>query len=61
MEFVQLIGAQNDINIHDIVFDYYGKRFATCSTDAKINIWEFDEDASTWNGVEISGNGLKFY
>ena len=26
--------------VHDIAFDFYGKRIATCSSDQKIRIWE---------------------
>jgi nucleoporin SEH1 len=54
MEFIQLTESQHDVHIHDIAFDFYGKRFATCSTDAKINIWDFDLNSGLWVGTEIS-------
>jgi len=62
MEFIQLTNPQNDINIHDISFDFYGKRFATCSTDAKIKIWDKggdqqqqqQADNNNWNSTEIT-------
>lgn len=31
---------QHDDYVHDISFDFYGKRIATCSSDQKIKIWE---------------------
>lgn len=34
--------------INDIAFDYYGKRFATCSNDKHLKIWSLDEDKGTW-------------
>jgi len=30
--------------IHDIAFDFYGKRMATCSTDQVIKIWNMADD-----------------
>lgn len=56
MEFIQLTNPQNDINIHDIAFDFYGKRFATCSTDAKIKIWDKadDDEGNNWKSTEIT-------
>jgi len=32
--------------IHDISYDFYGKRMATCSSDQKIKIW--DQDNTNW-------------
>ena len=43
MEFVQLT-PPGDNFIHDISFDYYGRRFATCSTDARIKIWDLCDE-----------------
>jgi nucleoporin SEH1 len=30
----------HDDYVHDIAFDFYGKRIATASSDQKIKIWE---------------------
>jgi hypothetical protein len=30
--------------IHDIAYDYYGKRLATCSADQHITIWDLCDD-----------------
>eukprot|EP00735_Rhodelphis_limneticus_P013136 TRINITY_DN665_c0_g1::TRINITY_DN665_c0_g1_i1::g.28915::m.28915 TRINITY_DN665_c0_g1::TRINITY_DN665_c0_g1_i1::g.28915 ORF type:complete len:325 (+),score=25.94,sp/Q4FZW5/SEH1A_XENLA/46.08/5e-93,WD40/PF00400.27/0.00082,WD40/PF00400.27/1.1e-11,WD40/PF00400.27/3.7e-05,WD40/PF00400.27/0.56,WD40/PF00400.27/3.7e-09,WD40/PF00400.27/0.00058,YmzC/PF14157.1/50,YmzC/PF14157.1/54,YmzC/PF14157.1/3.5e+03,YmzC/PF14157.1/1.1e+04,W_rich_C/PF07483.6/18,W_rich_C/PF07483.6/1.4e+03,W_rich_C/PF07483.6/3.4 TRINITY_DN665 len=39
----------NDI-VHDVAYDYYGRRMATCSADQFIKIWELGEDGS-WKCV----------
>lgn len=58
MEFIQLSEHAHDVHIHDIAFDFYGKRFATCSTDSKIQIWSRDdivEDSNArWTPVDIT-------
>lgn len=46
--------AHHDDLIHDIAFDYYGKRFATCSSDKHIKVWAHDEENDTWNVTDIS-------
>jgi len=30
----------HDDYVHDISYDFYGKRLATCSSDQKIKIWD---------------------
>jgi nucleoporin SEH1 len=35
--------------IHDISFDYYGSRFATCSSDQKIKVFEISDTDWTLN------------
>ncbi|KAI9478154.1 MAG: WD40-repeat-containing domain protein [Benjaminiella poitrasii] len=36
--------------IHDISYDFYGKRLVTCSSDQRLKVWDFVErdDASYW-------------
>lgn len=55
MEFTQIAPAHEDL-VHDIAFDYYGERFATCSSDKHIKIWTLDDTKSTnkWSHVDIS-------
>lgn len=30
--------------IHDVSYDYYGKRMATCSSDQSVKVWDLGED-----------------
>lgn len=52
MEFVQLSPAHDDV-VHDIAFDYYGKRFATCGSDKRIKVWDLDYETSESKCYEI--------
>lgn len=40
--------------VHDIAYDYYGKRIATCSSDQKVKVWDkeevFDSDGKSSQG-----------
>lgn len=36
----QTISTEHRDLIHDIAYDYYGQRFATCSSDQTIKVWE---------------------
>jgi WD40 repeat protein len=35
---------KHDDFVHDVQFDFYGRRIATCSSDQSIRIWERTED-----------------
>ena len=37
------IKAEHKDRIHDISFDYYGTRMATCSSDQNVKVWDLDE------------------
>lgn len=37
MQFTELTPRHADL-VHDIAFDYYGKRFASCSSDKQIKV-----------------------
>ncbi|KAI8149293.1 WD40-repeat-containing domain protein [Fennellomyces sp. T-0311] len=41
--------AHEDL-IHDISYDFYGKRLVTCSSDQRLKVWDFveREDAAVW-------------
>ncbi|XP_067633872.1 nucleoporin seh1-like isoform X2 [Eurosta solidaginis] len=41
-EVVPISADHKDV-IHDVVFDYYGRRMATCSSDQTVKIWDEDE------------------
>lgn len=36
--------------IHDVAYDFYGKRLVTCSSDQRLKVWDFveREDVSVW-------------
>ena len=38
--------------IHDISYDWYGRRLATCSSDQRIKIWDLDPNT---NEFKLSG------
>ncbi|KAI1316907.1 epoxide hydrolase, soluble (sEH) [Mortierella claussenii] len=40
-------GTHEDL-IHDVAFNYYGNRLATCSSDQKIKIWDYNEAEGVW-------------
>eukprot|EP01035_Chromulina_nebulosa_P034084 gene34084-45694_t len=57
MDFEELFPAHTDV-IHDIVFDFYGKRFATSSSDRHIRIWSMDK-SDKWDHkfIDLPANG----
>ncbi|TPX47525.1 hypothetical protein SeLEV6574_g02597 [Synchytrium endobioticum] len=48
LEQISKFNAQHEDLIHDIAYDYYGKRLATCSSDHRIKIWDYDEAQEHW-------------
>lgn len=50
MQFIDLQPSHQS-TVHDICFDYYGKRFASCSSDRSIKVWDLVE------GEEEQGEG----
>ena len=40
MQF-ESVGAHDDV-VNDIAFDFYGRRFATCSSDKNIRVWDLE-------------------
>jgi len=47
MRVFQKFQTHHDDVIHDISYDYYGKRIATCSSDQQIKIWDWGVN-NTW-------------
>jgi len=39
----RLIPAEHKDIVHDVSFDFYGRRMATCSSDHTVKIWDIDE------------------
>lgn len=52
MNFTEIHPSHEDI-VNDIVFDCHGKRFATCSNDRHIRVWEKEEQSDTWLFVDF--------
>ena len=57
---------QHDDLVHDLAYDFYGRRLATCSSDQRIKVWDRqggdsnggNEPANTAEGGDqISGSG----
>ncbi len=42
--------------VHDISFDYYGRRFATASGDRTVRVWDLNNDGM-WMSGELGGSG----
>ncbi|KAL3202006.1 hypothetical protein MRX96_012268 [Rhipicephalus microplus] len=38
------IAADHNDLIHDVAYDFYGKRLATCSSDQTVKVWDLGED-----------------
>jgi len=41
------INADHKDLIHDVAYDFYGRRMATCSSDQTVKVWDQD-DAGSW-------------
>ena len=39
MYVAKSINADHEDLIHDVAYDFYGKRMATCSSDQKVNVF----------------------
>jgi nucleoporin SEH1 len=49
---VQPFDSLHEDLIHDVAYDFYGKRFVTCSSDQKLKVWEFNQETNTWEQVD---------
>lgn len=46
----------HDDSVHDISYDYYGKRIATCSSDHCIKVWDIDKDGKWQLATEFKAH-----
>ncbi len=54
---IRKFAGQHEDYVHDVSYDYYGKRLATCSSDHKIKIWKIDpKDGQFHCQVELEGH-----
>lgn len=44
MFLAKTLNAEHKDLIHDVAFDFYGRRMATCSSDQFVKIWDMRED-----------------
>eukprot|EP01132_Coremiostelium_polycephalum_P009324 gene9324-11431_t len=44
MRVFHKFSTSHDDLIHDVSYDFYGKRIATCSSDQKIKIWDLNDN-----------------
>ena len=44
MYVTKSINANHEDLIHDVAYDFYGKRMATCSSDQKVKVWDQQEN-----------------
>ena len=56
MKQFKRFNALHDDYVHDIVYDHYGKRIATCSSDHKIKIWSEGADGDWVCDAELIGH-----
>ena len=58
MYVTKSINANHEDLIHDVAYDFYGKRMATCSSDQKVKVWDQQENgewvcsARSWNLIK---------
>ncbi|XP_015747920.1 PREDICTED: nucleoporin seh1-like [Acropora digitifera] len=42
------IHAEHKDLIHDVSYDYHGRRMATCSSDQSVKVWDLDKKKGEW-------------
>ena len=40
MYVTKSLNADHEDLVHDVAYDFYGKRMATCSSDQKVKVWD---------------------
>ncbi|CAI4446936.1 AEL_collapsed_G0018040.mRNA.1.CDS.1 [Saccharomyces cerevisiae] len=45
---MQPFDSGHDDLVHDVVYDFYGRHVATCSSDQHIKVFKLDKDTSNW-------------
>ncbi|KAJ3037936.1 epoxide hydrolase, soluble (sEH) [Rhizophlyctis rosea] len=49
MNEVGQFDAGHEDLIHDVAYDFYGKRLVTCSSDQKLKVWDYNDDSGQWD------------
>ncbi|EMR09792.1 hypothetical protein PNEG_01975 [Pneumocystis murina B123] len=47
MEWKTIKTTHEDL-IHDVSYDYYGRRLATCSSDLRVKVFDYDDITAEW-------------
>ncbi|KAJ3008254.1 epoxide hydrolase, soluble (sEH) [Thoreauomyces humboldtii] len=48
MNEVTQFAAGHDDLIHDVAYDFYGRRLVTCSSDQKLKVWDAGNEGGAW-------------
>ena len=51
MEFTKF--SQHADVVHDISFDFYGRRLETCASDKRIKVWDLVDETGEWTCYNI--------
>lgn len=49
----QEIRSEHKDVIHDVLYDYYGQRIATCSSDQTVKVWQKNIARLRQNGTDV--------
>ncbi|KAL1919237.1 uncharacterized protein VTP21DRAFT_1929 [Calcarisporiella thermophila] len=49
MNTVNKMQHGHDDLIHDVAYDFYGRRFVTCSSDQRLKVWDWNEEKKQWD------------
>jgi hypothetical protein len=58
MDVVRHLETLHEDLVHDVQFDYFGRRLATCASDQRIKVWDQDADGK-WT-CRAEGKGYPF-
>jgi len=45
---LQTFETSHEDLIHDVSYDFYGRRLVTCSSDQKLKVWDFNQETNDW-------------
>ncbi len=43
--------SEHEDFVHDLAYDFYGKRLATCSSDQRVKVFDQDDTTGEWTVV----------
>lgn len=44
----KVLNSEHRDLIHDVAFNFHGTQLATCSADATVKVWNWDDAEKTW-------------